>query len=776
MKRNDYNKHTSGRQRPLRGRLCRVSALMLALAGITLLAASCTTDDVGSIPGDGSRTPVTFTAAIQDAATTHTRTAPGADETQTRWTADDRIAVFMLPAGGKIPADTLPDAHNVPYSIDPATGAMTQAVPEVFVPDAGGFVPGTIVSMYYPMTDGEVDFVAYYPYDPTLETDAPKLPDPYIRGVVLLDQTTPEKQFEADFLFSDNARGISRSKDAVPLRFRHLNAKLRLNITLAEGLAGGKVTEVKLSGISIGVTFDMRDGSVNQLFTPSSQTAPILCLPLPSPAAGTGADASFTALVPPHSGADYGGRKVTVSVDGEEYTGTLPDAHAYLGNTMYAYPVRVTPRGITISAPNTDVPWTDAQALPKGYDLTIANETELREFARKVNAGETLPNGTPAAEAKVLQTADITLTQGEWTPIGNGDYGFRGAYNGDGHPITGLTITTAPAPDAYGDAYAGLFGSSMGVLTGIHLREVKIDVQADSDIEALYVGSIAGVIGNTTLSLCSASGTVKASSGAKDVSAGGIAGASMYCTISRCRASVETKAASTRTDGNAYAGEIAGTNNPSSFILSCEVQGRAVTAEGGKSASAGGITGWNTATSLIAFCRTGANVVTAQDGTYVNYAGGLVGNNGGYLYSCYSRATAMATGGTLNQAGAIVGDKSATPGSEQHCYGAGSTGLGTSDLPADPAPGIFYETSPGHDAIFNVMKGYADRVKSITYQTGETVYPTSTRYTPSLYPSHGIEPVRVTWGPGEQVWQRGTDVKYPEINMKYGGDPSGVAP
>lgn len=425
-----------------------------------------------------------------------------------------------------------------------------------------------------------------------------------------------------------------------------------------------------------------------------------------------------------------------------------------------------------------DVPWIDTQALPQGYDLTIADEDGLRRFAELVNSGGKI-NRKPAREAKVLQTADITLTQ-EWTPISTSyTTQFLGAYNGNGHTITGLTITTAPSPATDGDVFAGLFGvAEEAVLTGIHLRGVKIDVQTDNGND-FSVGSIAGFISNSTLSLCSASGMVNAVSSAANVNAGGIAGLTTYSTISRCRTGVETTAVTTHTDKGAFAGGIAGGSLGYCFILSCEAEGKPVTAEGDDIAKAGGIIGNNSYSNLIAFCRTGANAVTARCATGYSFAGGLVGNNTGYLYSCYSRMAATATGGTHNYAGAIAGNvfinAGVRPFWEKYCYGTGAPGVGTSGLDADPALGIYYETSPGSDAIFGVMKGYTDVVKSVTIEN-KTVYPTATRYNPAVYPAHGIEPVHVKWGPGAEVWQRGIDTKYPEINMEYGGVPNTAVP
>lgn len=417
----------------------------------------------------------------------------------------------------------------------------------------------------------------------------------------------------------------------------------------------------------------------------------------------------------------------------------------------------------------TLTPYTSGSQTPvEDYDLTVGTEAQLRDLARAVNAGERLPNGKSAAEARVLQTADIHLTQGEWVPIGSGfDKPFRGAYNGNGNEISGLTITTATQPDVYDRSFAGLFGYVDGaVLTGIRLREVGINITQGNGARVLSVGSIAGWLDNSTLSLCTADGTVNAG-GVDNIYAGGIAGLSWYGTISRCRADVETKAATTR--GWANAGGIAGQNGTCNFILSCEIGDRAVTAEGVRQAYAGGIAGYSLPNTIIATCRTGKNTVTARNGIGENCAGGLVGKNGGVLASCYSRATAEATGTGSNGAGAIVG-YNGTSGGVDFCYGTGATDKGTSNLDADPNDGIVYNANPASGDIYNNMAMTPKFiVDDIDDGGGKTYYVYTTHYDPSATPAYGIIPQRAVWQNGN-VWKQGADLKYPEINMDYEGE------
>jgi hypothetical protein len=105
------------------------------------------------------------------------------------------------------------------------------------------------------------------------------------------------------------------------------------------------------------------------------------------------------------------------------------------------------------------------------------------------------------------QTADIDISAiADWAPIGlyrsyipGRDYvtrNFRGTYDGQGHTISGLTITSDQQD------YKGLFGS---ILNG----SVKDLVLTDVNISTAYTGGgLAGSAQNTAISGCSVQGSL----------------------------------------------------------------------------------------------------------------------------------------------------------------------------------------------------------------------------------------------------------------------------
>lgn len=279
----------------------------LAVAG---LVTGCAGED--TLTESGERTPVVFYP--------HTRTVFD-DNNKTFWKEDDAVGVFMVKAGGAMPADIVDGVNNKLYTVSDAV--------------TGTLVPADGQSIYYPKSEA-VDFVAYYPYVST--------PD-YLLDLDVNDQTTAEKQAAVNCVYSNNARNIGGSEEAVALCFHHLLAKVKLNITLGEGLVGGSVTGVMLSGMPQGVKFDMRNGTINQV-VPPSDTQLVSSLKLAE--ASSGADVTFTALVVPQGAGIYAGRKIHVTVNGETYSGDIPDTDAYDGNVMYVYPVTVHRNGVAV--------------------------------------------------------------------------------------------------------------------------------------------------------------------------------------------------------------------------------------------------------------------------------------------------------------------------------------------------------------------------------------------------------------------------------------------
>ena len=689
--------------------------LLLLAALPALMLASCSREELDG-GDDGSRTPVAFTAVVQSAALPQltdtggsspaTRTALGPDG-NTEWTDGDAVSIFMLTSGGTLPDGIIPGGDNVIHNVDPASGALTPA---------GG------TPMYYPGNTA-VDFIAWH--NPT----GHDVDEYYYLKFDVSDQTTVEKQLALDPLYSDNAKGISRGKTPVALQFRHLMSKVRFDITLGVGLTNGNLAEVKLTEAIHEGSFDMCNGSLSS-HQPSF--SPIIALKSAVPSEG--ADATYTALLFPLEATYIKRETIVVTVNGKEYTGTLPVTGDREANTMYTYPVTVRETGVEVGIPTTDVPWTEGE-LPT---VTLGNKTfrlirnagDLKRFADDVNNGQ--------RDLNALQTADIDLSGivDNWEPINQafpaGTEFFTGIYNGNGYTISHLKISSVTG------SYAGLFGLIGGdaLLTGIHLREVEINLS-----DGLLVGAlVGGVGGGATVSLCSAQGKINMSM-TTGTSTGGLAGTNKGI-ITRCRTDVTVMADGTLAgELLAQAGGITGFNGDGGLLFACHATGNVTltgkhkSTPGSNSLNAGGITGYNQGNpsfSANIYCciAEGAVSVTSETAGVSARAGGLAGfHMRGTISNSYAcgNATAKETGTSgTGMAGAIVGNKSDIGATISNCYGTGEIGKGTSNVSVNKTNYLVYNTSPGPDDIYNIVT--PGTLSAIPF----------TSYDPSATPAYGM--------------------------------------
>ena len=679
------------------------AALVLAAA---LLVTACTDP---ADPADGSPAStdaLSFGASLlapgnSGKHTADTRTRATAPVTKDAFTKGDRIAV----------------------SID------NQVKPYVYGTDRRFTATATDNSFYWTPGQQQQDgVIAWYPYSDEL----PSLSSP----LNISRQDTDAAFAAADFLFAGPAT-LTRNPSSA-LTFSHRTALLRLNIK-ADGKTvvpsqGFDVTKVDVKGTPVDATIDPTNGTLTGI----GNTAVIYthrCAATPD-----GYTATYEAQIIPHT-IPSGGTSLTIHTTNPDkrYNGIILSG-SYEAGHIHTYNITLGNDRVSITPTDEDLSWNDGDIRPglppTGYDLTVSTAKELKAFADAVNNDHTIgTSSVKARSARVLQTADIDLTGiDDWTPIGNvtsssNNY-FKGSYNGNGYTISNLKIKS-------GEWYRGLFGVVIGessstptVLTGIHLRNVDIEVSHNSDISC---GAIAGAVSDAVITFCSAQGEIKTDMNQRaDNHSGGITGDNRG-TISYCRADVKVTASSDANDTSreCNAGGIAGINTGT--ILACEASGSEVSAKASSAKTqAGGIAGKTSGGNYIASCASEVGKIIANSGGHEAYAGGVVGLQSGVLYSSYARGDATAEGAsTINMAGAIVGNNSSND--TDLCIGTGAGGQGTSDLPPS-SDSILYDADATDKEIYNLMQ-----TKDFTKEISTTTYDAT------CFPAYGIEVTKVTF-------------------------------
>jgi uncharacterized repeat protein (TIGR02543 family) len=147
---------------------------------------------------------------------------------------------------------------------------------------------------------------------------------------------------------------------------------------------------------------------------------------------------------------------------------------------------------------------------------TTSNVTLSALYFIEVSSAQELSDIRDDLSASYALTQDISLT-GEWTPIGNASTPFSGVFDGNGFTISNLTVTAT-------QSYVGLFGYSTGVIRGLKLANVTIDVSGPID-GPIYAGAVVGSSTGTLTSIETLSGSVEARARAANTGyVGGIVG------------------------------------------------------------------------------------------------------------------------------------------------------------------------------------------------------------------------------------------------------------
>ena len=344
----------------------------------------------------------------------------------------------------------------------------------------------------------------------------------------------------------------------------------------------------------------------------------------------------------------------------------------------------------------------------------FAGGTGTAEDPWQISTAEQLYRIHDDLTAHYILIADIDLSAYEnWTPIGafqslsdapedaevpHPDYAFTGTFNGDGHTISNLTVSS-DAPMG-----AGLFGCAAGTENGAaYIRNFTLK---NVNVSGFYlVGGAVGLqfmncpvsdihlVGENTLT------------GMQGI--GGIVGTG-FDLISNCSATADIVV---QGDDGACAGLIAGGTTMSS-VKNCEVTGGKITAEGNATWGFGALCGAPWGAAEITDCKVSGTVITVS-GENNRLVGGLVGFGGTYdptapaqITGCTVEDVTIIVSETTDSVGGLIGaGKEMMEGSEvmssfkiSDCVVSGSITGGGNNVDAvvgDPACAVSVDCEGG---------------------------------------------------------------------------------
>ena len=414
----------------------------------------------------------------------------------------------------------------------------------------------TSTDPYYWTNHNDITVTAWWPYTAG-ETTPPAVK-------VKANQST-QKDFEgSDLIVAD---GQTVTYGSPTLRFTHRTARVTIVLTdYTEGLAS-----VRLTGLST------ENGNPDKI-TPY----------------GKGSN-TYTAIVAPQSVA-AGTTFITCTfTNGKTFVYKMKNATDWQAGGEYTYTVSL--------AAAKDLGYT----IESNGSYTVYNADGLLNVAKLVNGGKT--------DINITLDKNIDLTGKGWTPIGTSfDNSYKGTFDGGGHTITGLTVTT-------NDQFVGLFGylNRAGTVKNVVMEGIQITSNH-------MFGCTGGVVGYSwgTIENCSVSGSVSGT-----VYVGGVVGVQIGGSITGCSSSATVK-------GTVDVGGVAGQTNSSATLTACYATGN-VTIEIApkKNIAGGGLVGMNAGSSLLACYATG-NVTSTGSSTGYVHIGGFLGNNyANVMTACY---------------------------------------------------------------------------------------------------------------------------------------------
>ena len=409
----------------------------------------------------------------------------------------------------------------------------------------------TSTDPYYWTNHNDITVTAWWPYTAG-ETTPPAVK-------VKANQST-QKDFEgSDLIVAD---GQTVTYGSPTLRFTHRTARVTIVLTdYTEGLAS-----VRLTGLST-------EGDNPAEITPYDKGSN-----------------TYIALVAPQSVA-AGTTFITCTfTNGKVFVYKMKNAADWQAGGEYTYTVSLAAaRGYIIEDDGT---------------YTVTSADGLMNVAELVNGGKT--------DINITLDKNIDLTGKGWTPIGtNYDNSYTGTFDGGGHTIKGLTVTT-------NDQFVGLFGylNRAGTVKNVVMEGIQITSNH-------MFGCTGGVVGYSwgTIENCSVSGSV---SGTDCV--GGVVGSQKAGSIIGCSSSATVK-------GTHYVGGVAG--EKWGTMIACYATGN-VTLEIGspKNLSGGGVVGLNGGSRVLA-CYAIGNVNSKGSSTGNVHIGGLFGDNYTVVTACY---------------------------------------------------------------------------------------------------------------------------------------------
>jgi len=383
---------------------------------LCLVALSSCSDEREGVTLTGNA--ATFTPLISGLEPIAGSRASGGD-----WQVNDRVGVFMLASGD----DTFPALANNCEYFATASGGNTALLPV-----------SSSQTIYYPMDDSGVTFMAYYPYTSSLGDDETNP----VYAVDLTDQSSLE---DLDLLYHKGTAVYSNALPNATLNFEHQLVKMEISVVRGTGI-DTPLTDmaIKLKGMSATADFELATGKLAN----EGDVADIV----PGTLSATTDEGYYAAILLPQDAVE--GREIAFSLGSLSYFYELPADLDFEKGKIYTLAfafgeAEVTFMGVTIRD------WATATPID-GYTVSLYDKEYF--FSKELYERNSLIIMTDYPVLPFIRFSDND---------GNPDAGVAGNW-------LSQSVTASPDEPTY---------YKVGTEDGIHTYELLFDVAANGSTE-----------------------------------------------------------------------------------------------------------------------------------------------------------------------------------------------------------------------------------------------------------------------------------------------------
>ncbi len=205
-------------------------------------------------------------------------------------------------------------------------------------------------TMYYPTDGGNVNLIAYHPYNENLNSI-----DTTQTFYVSTEQTEKANYLNSDLLYG-NTQSVSRTSAAVPIQFNHALSKLTFTVKKGNGVTLEGLSAIEVVGLQIGADVNLLSGATQ----PKGESGTISAFNVPTPSStDTEVSGAAAIVIPQVASAETPLLRIHIGSISYLYQPSTP--LVFNPGTAYNFNITVNMGSITVTSSIVD--WTNGGSI-----------------------------------------------------------------------------------------------------------------------------------------------------------------------------------------------------------------------------------------------------------------------------------------------------------------------------------------------------------------------------------------------------------------------------